>query len=141
MYFSIVVFCLYACRASLNIGVYTEWTPVEILWLQLQLQENGSDFLRLLHCKQMYVTHTHRSGYGNVTKIFKLSMARQVGWYIVFVNLKLSLLIAGPINPCKYFPVACVISQIIFFLQYACLCQLCRFSLRGSQIRIQAVAV
>ena len=58
--------------------------------------------------------------------------------YIVFGDLKLPSLIAGPINLCKYFPVACVISQIIFkfrfFLQYACLCELCRFSLRGSHI-------
>jgi len=29
------------------------------------------------------------------------------------VDLKLLLLIAGPINPCKYFPAECVISQII----------------------------
>jgi len=56
----------------------------------------------------------------------------------VFVDLRLPSLIAGPINPCKYFPVACIISQIIFksrfFSQYACLCELCRFSLRGSHI-------
>ena len=48
-----------------------------------------------------------------------------------FVDLKLLSLIAGLINPYKNFPVACVISQIIFkfcFFQYACLCELCRVS-------------
>ena len=31
-----------------------------------------------------------------------------------FCSFEASLPIACPINPCKYFPVACVISQIIF---------------------------
>ena len=55
-------------------------------------------------------------------KNFELSIARRVRWHIVFVDLKLPSLIAGPINPCKYFPVACVISQIIFvfFNIHAC---------------------
>jgi len=47
------------------------------------------------------------------TKFFELSIARRVSWYIGFVDLKLPLLIAGPINPCKCFPVPCIISQII----------------------------
>ena len=35
-----------------------------------------------------------------------------------FVDLKLPLLIPGPINPCKYFPVACKISEISYFSIY-----------------------
>jgi len=55
--------------------------------------------------------HAHCSGHRNETKIFKLSIARRVRWYIVSVDLKLPLLIAGL---CKCFPIACVILQIIF---------------------------
>ena len=69
-------------------------------------------------------------------RLFELSIARQVRWCIVFVDLKLPLLIAGPINPGKYFPVACVISQISFnfVFQYTCLCEKCGFLLRWSHI-------
>jgi len=40
--------------------------------------------------------------------IFELSIARRVRWYIVFVDLKLPSLIAGP---CKNFPIACIVRQ------------------------------
>ena len=62
----------------------------------------------------------------NETKIFELSMARQVRWYTGFVDLKLPSLIAGPINPCRYFPVTYIVSQIRNFkISYnTCLCKL-----------------
>jgi len=34
---------------------------------------------------------------------------------LAFVDLKPHWLIAGPINPCIYFPVTCVILQMFFF--------------------------
>ena len=49
--------------------------------------------------------------YSNKTKNFELSMARRVKWC---VDLKLPSLMAGPIKPSKYFPVARIISQLIF---------------------------
>jgi len=79
---------------------------------------------------------THSLGYGNETKILELSMARRVRWHIVFGDLKFPSLIAGPINPCEYFPVACVISQKnLLFIQYACLCEQCGFLLRWSPMQ------
>ena len=85
--------------------------------------------------------HTHRSGYGNNTKIF---VARWVRWSTVFVDLKLPLLIAGPINLCIYFPVACVISQkfyFIFFNIHTCLLELCGFLLRLSHTHVSMLLI
>jgi len=105
------------------------------LWWRFY-QESGGDFVYTYCIVNKCTWHPHHSGYRNETKIFELSIARRLRWYIVFVDLKLPSLIAETNNPCKYFPVACVILQIIFkfsFFQYACLCKQCGFSLRGSQ--------
>ena len=63
-------------------------------------------------------------GYGKKAKNFELSKLEDT---FFFVDLKIPSLIAGPIKPYKYFPVACMILQIIFklgFSQYPCLCQI-----------------
>ena len=60
-----------------------------------------------------------------------LSIARRVRWYIVFVDFKASF------NLCEDFPVARMLSQIIFkfcFVQCTYLCELCRFLLRWSHM-------
>ena len=77
--------------------------------------------------------HTHHSGHKNQIKIFELSIARRVRCYIVFVDLQLPLLISGPINPCKYFQLACVISFKFHFFSniHACV-NFAGFSLRWS---------
>ena len=45
---------------------------------------------------------------------------------IIFVDLKLPSLIASLINPCKYSPVACMISQIILNFIFFSTCMLVR---------------
>jgi len=79
-------------------------------WWQF-CQESGS--LCLPNCKQTSLTVQATE---TKKKFFELSIARRVRWCIVFVNLKLPLLIAGPINPYKYFPVACIIHFSICML-------------------------
>jgi len=59
VHFCIIMFCLYVCRASLKISVYTEWTPDEILQLQLNVLWNTfwSVELQQMQClRYMYFT-------------------------------------------------------------------------------------
>jgi len=47
------------------------------------------------------------------------SMSKMV-YSLFFFDLKFPSLSAGLTNPCEYFPVACIISQIVFFYVRAC---------------------
>ena len=92
-------------------------------WLRIYLwrqfcQESGSDFVYVYRIINKCTWHTRRLWYWNEGKIFELSIARWVRWFLVFVDLKVSLLIAGPINTCKYFPVARIIACIIFKFRF-----------------------
>ena len=104
------------------IGQTSKLQKLPLNWLHIYLwwrfcQESGSNFVYVYHIVNKHTWQTHRSGYRNKTKIFELSIARRVRCYIIFVDLKLPSLIAGPINLCKYFPVE-LISQIIFNFRF-----------------------
>jgi len=73
--------------------------------------------------------------YWNKTRIFELSMARQIRWCTVFVFWSFLHQLLTPFIPAYFFPVVCVISLIINkfrFSQYVCLCELSGFLLRRS---------
>ena len=89
---------------------------------------------RLLRCKQTHHVVPYPLGYGKKAKIFELSLTRQVSFL---------LLIWRFLHWLQYFPVPCVILQIVLnlvFCQYACLCQVFAEMVTNTSVIVKHIA-